>query len=574
MRINKIHINNFGKLSNVTYEPGDVFSICEDNGYGKSTIVSFIAAMLYGLPTVRTNAKTFPEREHFMPFSGGNFGGYIELLYQGKNYRIERTFDAKKTANDKLTVYLDGAETSKLGSVPGDTIFGISKENFLRLVTIDSREYTPGMDDDISRKLNNYAQSVGEEFDIQKVIGVIKAKKKECADKRKLASDSIAEAKSRMDDISYMKRRKEGLSNLFVAAKKDCDDAQKAYEDASLNGALVERWKMFDHFSEKADEARERLEAAEKKRDEYLAQNKCQSKKNDALSIVLLILGILLIAAGAGVFLLLKKYKIYCLTCAITGVLLFAAAIIRNANIRKKRNRMEIEAAREIDEEITSLKTVYESAAEDVENFRHENRLSERPDTSFDYEDLRRNFKEKQAEYNRLFAEISKIEDFINEADDTFKSMEENKEKKLEAEENEEFYNTLMEEIIAADAALKAKYVSPIYLSFCRYSKILETVFGDRIVMDKNYNVKYEEGGALRDIRHLSAGNYAILTLCLRLSLVDNMFGDEQPFMILDDPFANLDAENIKKTLALVKEISKEKQIFYFSCHESRKLAI
>ena len=43
MRLISCTIENFGKLNNVTYDfTNDCNTICEDNGWGKSTLASFI----------------------------------------------------------------------------------------------------------------------------------------------------------------------------------------------------------------------------------------------------------------------------------------------------------------------------------------------------------------------------------------------------------------------------------------------------------------------------------------------------------------------------------------------------
>jgi uncharacterized protein YhaN len=61
-----------------------------------------------------------------------------------------------------------------------------------------------------------------------------------------------------------------------------------------------------------------------------------------------------------------------------------------------------------------------------------------------------------------------------------------------------------------------------------------------------------------------------MLLICTRFALVKAMFKGEQPFLILDDPFVNLDKNKIKNALAFLNELSKEHQLLYFTCHESR----
>ena len=56
------------------------------------------------------------------------------------------------------------------------------------------------------------------------------------------------------------------------------------------------------------------------------------------------------------------------------------------------------------------------------------------------------------------------------------------------------------------------------------------------------------------------------------MALIDALFTDEMPPVILDDPFVNLDDDKIPRALSLVKDMSKEKQILYFACHKSREV--
>ena len=56
----------------------------------------------------------------------------------------------------------------------------------------------------------------------------------------------------------------------------------------------------------------------------------------------------------------------------------------------------------------------------------------------------------------------------------------------------------------------------------------------------------------------------------MRMALVEAMYGEEKPFLIMDDPFVNLDEERTRGGLALLEEIAKRYQVIYFTCHNSR----
>ena len=62
------------------------------------------------------------------------------------------------------------------------------------------------------------------------------------------------------------------------------------------------------------------------------------------------------------------------------------------------------------------------------------------------------------------------------------------------------------------------------------------------------------------------------MLLCMRFALVDALFTGEQPFVILDDPFVNLDDRALPQVLRMLRKLGKRKQILYLTCHSSRSL--
>ena len=53
--------------------------------------------------------------------------------------------------------------------------------------------------------------------------------------------------------------------------------------------------------------------------------------------------------------------------------------------------------------------------------------------------------------------------------------------------------------------------------------------------------IRYREQGMYRDSQTLSSGLADILGVCVRVAIVDSMYQDEKPMLIMDDPFVNLD---------------------------------
>jgi len=121
-----------------------------------------------------------------------------------------------------------------------------------------------------------------------------------------------------------------------------------------------------------------------------------------------------------------------------------------------------------------------------------------------------------------------------------------------------------------AKEALTARYTGPIMEHFLRYYAVVTGKEDTSYHMDANIRMTREEQGLQRDVAFLSAGYQDLTGVCLRLALVDAMYTDEKPMLIMDDPFVNLDEENSVGSKRLMDELAKTYQIIYFTCREMR----
>ena len=79
-----------------------------------------------------------------------------------------------------------------------------------------------------------------------------------------------------------------------------------------------------------------------------------------------------------------------------------------------------------------------------------------------------------------------------------------------------------------------------------------------------------ERYGQARELGYFSAGQGDMIMLGMRLALVDALFRQEKPFVILDDPFVNLDDDHTARALELLKDLARDRQIVYLTCSSSR----
>ena len=125
-----------------------------------------------------------------------------------------------------------------------------------------------------------------------------------------------------------------------------------------------------------------------------------------------------------------------------------------------------------------------------------------------------------------------------------------------------------------AENNLKERYVKPLADEFKRLEEPLGRVLGERVTVTGNYELRFEGGGELRSDRHLSTGERSIAMLCYRLALIKNVYRDKEIFVILDDPFTGLDKEKMERVSVLLRALSCDMQIIYFTCHDSRAIDI
>lgn len=225
-------------------------------------------------------------------------------------------------------------------------------------------------------------------------------------------------------------------------------------------------------------------------------------------------------------------------------------------------------------EDIRNLRGAQERASEKAERaeaYKQKNGLTERPlGEEVDLDDERERSEKLGRDIVALNREIEDAETVADALGD-LESLLEEKQEKLEAYERRlKIISATKNGLETADKNLREKYISPIRERFLKYAQAIERALGEKVLIKEDFTVQFDRGGKLREDKHLSAGEKTVCALCMRLALVDNLYKGEQPFIVMDDPFVHLDAEHFSSTASVVKELSKDRQIVYFTCHESR----
>ena len=75
--------------------------------------------------------------------------------------------------------------------------------------------------------------------------------------------------------------------------------------------------------------------------------------------------------------------------------------------------------------------------------------------------------------------------------------------------------------------------------------------------------------GELITYENLSRGTQDVLSIALKLAMVDKYLEDQEGFIIMDDPFVDLDPKRQELTAKVIRDFSKDKQVILFTCHPS-----
>ncbi len=241
----------------------------------------------------------------------------------------------------------------------------------------------------------------------------------------------------------------------------------------------------------------------------------------------------------------------------------------KNVNVLKERRKEYLRLLKEIEESSTKK-----------EQFENENDITTLKDTV----EPKQNLKELQDNEKTLYAELEEITSEENSAREQIRVLSDDADRcsDLQAEieqlneelslgeEQLEILNKTMKCMENAKEKFSTHYMNGINQGFEQYIKMLDDGTLRAAQMDVQLNVNVSANGSQKSIDYFSTGYKDLIGICTRFALVDALFENEIPFIILDDPFVNLDGEKLSRALDMIGEISKKYQILYFVCHESR----
>ncbi len=138
MEIRALYIQAFGGLKDYSLKTGAGATVFYGpNERGKTTLLTFIRAMFYGLGERRGPDNL---RERYQPRDGSAMGGTVWFIRDGISYELSRSFGQRKGLDQVTLTDLDHNRKVELQDPdqPGIELFGLSREVFRNSVSVES----------------------------------------------------------------------------------------------------------------------------------------------------------------------------------------------------------------------------------------------------------------------------------------------------------------------------------------------------------------------------------------------------------------------------------------------------
>lgn len=256
MKLMSCYINDFGCLHNQEFNFSNGLNcIFLQNGSGKSTLAAFIRAMFYGIP--KSSSKSF-DREHYLPYNQNFCKGSINFEFNDKIYKIERSF-GKKNSDDEMRVYENGSLCDTLGSVPGETLFGLDLNSFNRCLFIYPEDVEISSTSEINAKMNSFVLNTKNDFDLDDALSKLEDYKRmlkpiRLSDQNGLIALKKNEIKAIEEKEAICLGIKENLNNKYSQRndlKKEIDELKLKVTNKTNENILLTKWNYYDNLNEK-----------------------------------------------------------------------------------------------------------------------------------------------------------------------------------------------------------------------------------------------------------------------------------------------------------------------------------
>ena len=601
MKIDNFKINNYGKIENREVILTNGINLIKGyNEAGKSTILSFLNSMLYGID--KTKKGNISEYDKYLPWLSTNFSGSMEYsLDNGQKYYVFRDF--KK----KIPVVLDqnrnditlNFKQSRKGIDFLEEQIGVDRKTFentsisyQKLVVLDDKNKA-----EMAGRLANLVSTGEENFSYEELIKKLNNKQLEEIGSSRTKKRPINNIEERI-----LKLEKEKMEVLNVKDKKEKmneerEETQKQFATIGYIKQMINEIKenflkkeaekkIYSDIYNRIEKKKEEIEEKKKERIDVITKEKVF----DRIKWIYLILTLIAIPTA--------YFYIYSLIGYV--LLLIFIYIIAKNNSDKRMTDLE-EKNRAVEKELNILrkdviqderviqkeKKEFEECFENVKKQmfqKYKNFVNREYLERILKKDIEGVFKEAseiEKEYENTMYRLSQINAERNVVESTSGKLAEIVEELEELKQEREKLLNYNDTIEIAKEILKESYdelknnVGPEFDKKLSYivKKITNGKYDD-VYIDINHNIKMKtEHGEYVNLERFSTGTIEQVNLALRLAYIDTISKESLP-IILDEAFAFYDDERLANIMRFLSQEYIDRQVIIFTCSNREKKII
>ena len=222
MRIESLHIDKFGKLRSFDLAfPEGLTIVRGDNESGKTTILAFLRAMLYGL-NGKSASIAQNDRRKYMPWGETSMGGSLRLTDGRTAWEIARVFGQTKKQDTLRVTDLASGEAVELpaGDEPGRVLLGVDEAVFADTLYVSARGSRPSGDGAaLTDKIRNLVGTGSEDVDLKSVL-----------DRLRAAKNAIAPRVKDKGQLAAVQREQDEVQRALLASAQEQQELARLRE--------------------------------------------------------------------------------------------------------------------------------------------------------------------------------------------------------------------------------------------------------------------------------------------------------------------------------------------------------
>lgn len=510
MLIRRLEITSFGKFKNkvIDFKEG-LNVITGNNESGKSTVIAFISAMLYGFGDNR--GKGLSLREKYTPWDTDSCEGKIFVtLDNGQNITLYRKSGSVKKY-DVLNIY--DTDTGEELSITPEEIAGVSSETFFKTLCIRQLgSPVDGSNSEIVTRLSNIAEGGDESVSYDKAVKILESARRDIQPQRgnngKLSKigEEISSLEKKQQEIMKIKTELKSAEALLPEARKKAAELKNEYDALSS----VDFASQIAHLSGRIDE-------------------KSKYTKNDNLPFYFI-----------SACLLVCFFVLVTMKAKLSFIFLILSAGAFLYSILKKPRK----------DNLTNLKKELDEKKQ--EKAQHDQKLSA----------LHEKLQKAQAEFEALntrFISLCAISD-----ESSSERLQELYSQRRLLEKELHILTNATQALYSAHEKMQKNFTPLLSKKASEYFSSITGAKYTKLYCDEEFGIKVETD-LPRESSYFSGGTVDQLYLSLRLALIDMIFGDKTAPILLDEPFLQYDDIRMTNTVTLFQKLENHRQILLFS---------